>query len=123
MRAPHADAWHGPYIRPTSGRQPVGLPCKVHLLSTVCGARREQTLGLVFVAVYQKALKLLYVDALLEQVKQVSAPGAAHACRLLPLGGRAPTWAAAAGQRPVPAVAARRFQPSADGHPVPQCPA
>ncbi len=32
-----------------------------------------QTLGLVFVAVYQKALKLLYVDALLEQVKQVSA--------------------------------------------------
>jgi hypothetical protein len=31
-----------------------------------------QTLGLVFVAVYQKALKLLYVDALLEQVKQVT---------------------------------------------------
>ena len=30
-----------------------------------------QALGLVFVAVYQKALKLMYVDALLEEVKQV----------------------------------------------------
>ena len=38
-------------------------------LSAVCTG--PQTLGLVFVAVYQKALKLLYVDALLEQVKQV----------------------------------------------------
>lgn len=33
-----------------------------------------QALGLVFVAVYQKALKLMYVDALLEEVKQVGAP-------------------------------------------------
>lgn len=30
---------------------------------------RLQGLGLVFVAVYQKALKLLYVDELLERVK------------------------------------------------------
>ena len=29
-----------------------------------------QGLGLVFVAVYQRALKLLYVDELLERVKQ-----------------------------------------------------
>ncbi len=53
--------------------------------------RNAQTLGLVFVAVYQKALKLLYVDALLEQVKQVClrhAPGPArciprHTCHKL----------------------------------------
>lgn len=32
-----------------------------------------QALGLVFVAVYQKALKLMYVDELLEEVKQVRA--------------------------------------------------
>ena len=35
------------------------------------GGGHVQALGLVFVAVYQKALKLMYVDALLEEVKQV----------------------------------------------------
>ena len=50
-----------------------------------------QGLGLVFVAVYQRALKLLYVDALLERLKaefaeQVSAiahvSGVKHRCRM-----------------------------------------
>lgn len=39
-----------------------------------------QGLGLVFVAVYQKALKLLYVDELLERVNKAFSPKFKPAC-------------------------------------------
>jgi hypothetical protein len=58
-------------VRLVSGSLPVTLCCK--LVSShrhVC----PQALGLVFVAVYQKAFKLLYVEDLLERVNRAFTP-------------------------------------------------